>query len=187
MKKIIILAVLVLLVTPVFAQQSETVEPEKKSAMEQLKDRIRKAAHLPEAAQEAREAGIPEGEVAKVIDEARRRKMPVDEVDTVLAESAASARKNGPVDNYGAFVQSQLDKGLRGRELRDAIHAEHAARGKGHMKREMKGEMKGEMKAKHKGEMKSEMKGKKQGSQGEAKGKGKGNAKGQDGQKRKQQ
>ncbi len=184
MKKTILIVVLVLLVTPVFAQQSETVEPEKQSAMEQIKDRIRKAAHLPEAAQEAREAGIPEGEVAKVIDEARRRKMPVDEVDTVLAESAASARKNGPVDNYGAFVQSQLDKGLRGRELRDAIHAEHAARGKGHMKREMKremkGEMKGEMRAKHKGDMKGE-------AQGEAKGRGKGNAKGQDGQKRKQQ
>jgi hypothetical protein len=58
---------LVLLVTPIVAQQSETVEPEKKSALELL----------------------------------------------------------------------------RGRELRDAIHAEHAKRGKGHMNREMKREMKG--------------------------------------------
>ena len=160
MKKIILLAVLILLVAPVVAQQSDTVEPEKKSALELLRERIRNAARLPEAAGEAREAGIPEEEVGKVITEARRRNMSAEEVGTVLMESAASARQNGPVDNYGAFVQSQLDKGLRGRELRDAIHAEHAARGKGHMKREMKREMKGEMKSK------------KQGPQGEAKGKG---------------
>ena len=176
MKKIILLAVLELLVTPVVAQQSETVEPEKKSALELLRERIRTAARLPEAASEAREAGIPEEEVGKVLTEARRRSMPAEEVEAVLVESAASARQNGPVDNYGAFVQSQLDQGLRGRELRDAIHAEHAARGKGHMKREMK--------AMHKGEMQGEMKKKKQGPQGgEAKGKGKG----QGGQERKNQ
>jgi hypothetical protein len=39
-------------------------------------------------------------------------------------------REHGPVDNFGAFVQRRLDEGLRGRDLADAIRAEHAAHGR---------------------------------------------------------
>lgn len=173
MKKLLILLVALLLAVPALGQASDTRSPEEtagetaeeqqreQSPLELLRDRIRKAARLPEAAGEARDAGIPEEEVEKVIIEARRRRIPASEVEAVLVESAASARANGPVDNFGAFVQSQLDQGLRGRELAEAIHREHAARGKGPMKAKAKG----------------------------ARGKGKGQAgtrvKGRDGQKRK--
>jgi hypothetical protein len=156
MKKILILLVMLALAVPAWAQATETRNPEEAAgeaeatetreptALERLKERIRKAARLPEAAGDAREAGIPEEEVEKVITEARRRRMPPAEVETVLVESAQSARENGPVDNFGAFVQSQLDQGLRGRELAEAIHREHAAHGKGPMKGKSKG--KGKMK-----------------------------------------
>jgi len=155
MKKLGVLLVVLLLTAPVFAQISETVEPTEtagdaeatrprdQSVIERLKERIRQAGRLPEAAGEARDAGIPYEDVEKVITEARRRRMPPAEVETVLLESAASARENGPVDNFGAFVQSQMDQGLRGRELADAIHREHAARGKGPMKAKSKGKGKG--------------------------------------------
>jgi hypothetical protein len=148
MKKIFILLVVLVLAVPAFAQITETRNPEETAAeaeatspreptvLEKLKERIRKASRLPEAAGDARDAGIPEEEVEQVITEARRRHMPPAEVETVLVESAASARENGPVDNFGAFVQSQLDQGLRGRELAEAIHREHAARGKGKMKKD---------------------------------------------------
>ena len=153
MKKILILIAILALALPAYGQISETRNPEETAeapaetreptAMERLRERIRRAARLPEAAGEAREAGIPEEEVEKVITEARRRRIPASEVETVLVESAASARENGPVDNFGAFVQSQLDQGLRGRELAEAIHREHAARGKGPMKAKAKGKGKG--------------------------------------------
>ena len=151
MKKIFVVLVVLFLAVPVFAQISETRNPEETAGeaqatrpreptvLEKLKERIRQASRLPEAAGEARDAGIPDEEVEKVITAARRRRMPPAEVETVLVESAASARENGPVDNFGAFVQSQLDQGLRGRELADAIHREHAARGKGPMKAKTKG------------------------------------------------
>ncbi len=149
MKKILILLAILALALPAYGQLSETRNPEETaeasgetrepSAIERLRERIRRAARLPEAAGEARDAGIPEEEVEKVLTEARRRRIPAEEVETVLVESAASARENGPVDNFGAFVQSQLDQGLRGRELAEAIHREHAARGKGPMKAKTRG------------------------------------------------
>ena len=46
-------------------------------------------------------------------------------------EQSRAIDEHGPTDNFGAFVQSKLDQGLRGRELSDAIRAEHAAHGKG--------------------------------------------------------
>lgn len=167
MKKIFILLVVLVLAVPAFAQITETRNPEQTAAeteatspreptaLEKLKERIRKASRLPEAAGEAREAGIPEEDVVTVITEARRRRMPPEEVETILVESAASARENGPVDNFGAFVQSQLDQGLRGRELADAIHREHAARGKGPMKAKTKG-ARGKGKKGDKGKMKKD-------------------------------
>jgi hypothetical protein len=151
MKKIFVLLVVLALAVPALAQVTQTRPPEETAGeaeaaatreptvLERLKERIRKASRLPEAAGDARDAGIPDEEVEKVITEARRRRMPPAEVEAVLVESAASARENGPVDNFGAFVQSQLDQGLRGRELAEAIHREHAAHGKGPMKAKSKG------------------------------------------------
>lgn len=140
MKKLVFLACL-LLALPVLGQttaktdrdRTDQREPARETMTdkERLRERILRTSRIPEAADEAREAGIPEEDVEQVLGDARRRRLPPEETTEVLTEGAASARENGPVDNFGAFVQTQLDEGLRGRELADAIHREHAAHGKG--------------------------------------------------------
>jgi hypothetical protein len=92
---------------------------------------ILEAIKLPQAADEAREEGVPEKDVRVAIEEAFKRGVPAAETKEVMVQSTRSVRENGPIDNFGAFVQSQLDKGLRGRDLAAAIHAEHARRGIG--------------------------------------------------------
>jgi hypothetical protein len=86
---------------------------------------------LPDAAQEAREAGVAEEDVQIILQEADRRALPPAETEFILQEGSRAARENGPVDNFGAFVQSRLDEGLRGRDLAAAIQEEHRLRGKG--------------------------------------------------------
>ena len=89
------------------------------------------AAGLPVAADSARKEGVPSDDVRAVIESMRNKNIPANEAKDVLNEARAAHREHGPVDNFGAFVQSKLDAGLRGRDLAAAIRAEHAARGKG--------------------------------------------------------
>jgi hypothetical protein len=89
------------------------------------------AIKLPRAADEAREEGVPEKDVRTAIEGAFKKGVPASETKEVMNQSTRAVRENGPIDNFGAFVQSQLDRGLRGRELAAAIHAEHARRGIG--------------------------------------------------------
>lgn len=86
---------------------------------------------LPRVSEILREKGIPAEEVEEAVISARRRGLPPDETAVILEEAATSVDENGPIDNFGAFVQEQLDNGLRGRDLAAAIHAEHARRGIG--------------------------------------------------------
>ena len=86
---------------------------------------------LPDETREAREAGIPEKEVRQVVEEARKRGLSAEETGAILREGGKATRENGCVEGFGAFVRERLDKGMRGRELSDAIHAEHQLRGKG--------------------------------------------------------
>jgi hypothetical protein len=95
------------------------------------KERVLRATRLPEAADAARRSGIPDEEVRGVLTAIRGRQLPAGEAQVVLESAAREAREQGPIDNFGAFVGSQLDAGLRGQALAAAIHAEHAARGKG--------------------------------------------------------
>ncbi len=92
---------------------------------------ILEAILLPRVSDSLRKEGVPEEEVRVAIEEAMRKRLPPDETKQVLDETARSVRESGPIDNFGAFVQTQLDAGLRGRELAAAIHAEHARRGIG--------------------------------------------------------
>jgi hypothetical protein len=87
------------------------------------------AARLPVSALEARRAGVPDSAVRAVLDAMQRRQVPPGDAKDVLDEERADARQHGPIDNFGAFVQSRLDAGLRGRDLAAAIRAEHEARG----------------------------------------------------------
>lgn len=92
---------------------------------------ILEAILLPRVSDALRKEGVPEEDVRVAIQEAMRRRVPPAETKQVLDQTARSVRESGPIENFGAFVQSQLAAGLRGRELAAAIHAEHARRGIG--------------------------------------------------------
>jgi len=93
---------------------------------------ILEALRLPTLATEARNAGVAEASVRELLDRLRRRGLPADEAALIVGEEVHAVRAGAPKDNFGAFVQRQLDAGLRGRELAEEIRAEHRARGMGH-------------------------------------------------------
>jgi hypothetical protein len=88
------------------------------------------AAELPVSAAHARSEGLSNRDVREALDAMRTAKVPARDAQMVFDEERIARRTNGPVDNFGAFVQSKLHAGLRGRDLAAAIKAEHAARGK---------------------------------------------------------
>jgi hypothetical protein len=94
-------------------------------------DRVRAALQLPRIADSVRKHGGSERDVGIVFDEVKKRNIPATETRDVLQATDASLKEHGPVNNFGAFVQSQLASGRRGRELSQAIRAEHARRGIG--------------------------------------------------------
>jgi len=94
-------------------------------------DRVLAAAQLPVAAAEARREGVANGTLSDILDMIRRRGLPAEDARYVLEEEVRVVREGGPRENFGAFVQTQLDAGLRGRALADAIHEEHRRRGMG--------------------------------------------------------
>ena len=89
------------------------------------------ALDLPLKAHAAREAGIPKEEVSEALDAAKAKQVPAADAAAVLAEATDATKRDGTIDNFGGFVAEKLDSGLRGKELSDAIHAEHQARGMG--------------------------------------------------------
>ena len=152
MKIVLITAAALLLAAPLGAYAQEETETGKDAT---LGEWIQKAADLITTSNEAREAGIPAEDVAKVLEISREQGFSPEETQEVLVVSTEAVEESGPVDNFGAFVQAKLAEGLRGQELAAAIHEEHRQRGQG------KGHGKG---------------------LGKGHGKGKGNTKGQDGQ-----
>lgn len=84
---------------------------------------------LPAETQEARVLGVPEEDLQTIFTTARERKLPSYTIREIFVESNEAIREHGPIDNFGAFVQARLGQGLRGRDLSDAIRAEHARRG----------------------------------------------------------
>jgi hypothetical protein len=123
--RILILAAAALAAAPAAAQESSTP----------IRDALLAAIRLPEATREARELGVPERDIRTMLTTARERRLPVGVMTEVIVTQNTAVREHGPVENFGAFVQSKLDQGLRGRELAAAIRAEHAARGIGRGKR----------------------------------------------------
>lgn len=92
---------------------------------------ILRALELPAVASDARQAGVADGLVRDVLDGLRRRGLPADEAALVVRGEVDAVKAGAPADTFGAFVQHQLDQGLRGRALAEAIRAEHQARGIG--------------------------------------------------------
>ena len=89
------------------------------------------AADLPVLAVQLRNEGVPAIEVRQTIDAMVAARLRAHEARELLGHERDAIRDHGPVDNFGAFVQSKLSAGLRGRDLAAAIKAEHVARGKG--------------------------------------------------------
>ncbi|HET9252099.1 MAG TPA: hypothetical protein VFP58_08290 [Candidatus Eisenbacteria bacterium] len=92
---------------------------------------VLQALRLPRTTQEARTLGVPESDIRAILDKAREKRVRAADVNELFEHENRAIREHGPVDNFGAFVQRRLDEGLRGRDLAEAIRAEHAARGKG--------------------------------------------------------
>ncbi|MCG6954946.1 MAG: hypothetical protein LJF04_03065 [Gemmatimonadetes bacterium] len=89
------------------------------------------AIRLPALVTEARQAGVTETVVREVLDGLRGRGLTADEAAMVVSEEIDAVKAGEPKDNFGGFVRQQLDAGLRGRALAQAIRAEHRARGIG--------------------------------------------------------
>lgn len=89
------------------------------------------AAQLPMVATEARREGVASDQIRVALEAMRAAGVPPSEATLLMDSARAARREHGPVDNFGAFVQSQLAAGKRGQELAAAIRAEHARQGKG--------------------------------------------------------
>lgn len=94
-------------------------------------ERLLKAAQLPKKAQEVRQKGVPDNEMKEALSSAKAKGVPPGEMSDAVDEGSKSIDQHGRIDNFGSFVKSKVNQGLRGRELSAAIRAEHAKRGMG--------------------------------------------------------
>lgn len=92
------------------------------------------ALQLPALVTEARGAGVTETALRGILDGLLGRGVAADDAVVVLREEVDAVRAGGPKDNFGAFVQRNLDAGLRGQALAEAIRAEHRKMGIGRRK-----------------------------------------------------
>lgn len=130
-RPILLCAIALSAALPLTSSAQDPVSDEGPVAADATVRGVLEAILLPGITQEARRAGIPDEDIAEVIDVARERDLPPEERREILEGATEVARETGPIDNFGAFVQSRLAEGLRGRALADAIRAEHQLRGKG--------------------------------------------------------
>ena len=96
-----------------------------------LLDKIRSSGKLPWLANDAREAGVPDETVKRTTNDFFRSGVSAGDASRFFDEEVRIVREGGSKENFGAFVRSQVDRGLRGRELAEAIHREQARRGMG--------------------------------------------------------
>jgi hypothetical protein len=111
------------------AQSAPPAQPA--AAPEITNEWLRAVMGLPRRTDEARRAGVPDSTVRSVLDIFRSRGTAPETVEEILIIETDVVREGGPRENFGAFVQAQLQQGLRGRALSDAIRAEHARQGRG--------------------------------------------------------
>lgn len=95
------------------------------------RERLLKATQLPKRASEIRGKGMAPADVKEAMEAAKSKRVKAGDMAEVTEEQSKSIDEHGPIDNFGAFVKSKLNEGLRGRDLSAAIKAEHAKRGKG--------------------------------------------------------
>jgi hypothetical protein len=130
------------------AQEGETKRSKREEVLALL--------DLPSSAQALRKKGVDKQEVKLALRSARKKRIKAKETKEILDASSEAVEKNGRIDNFGSFVKSKLESGLRGRDLAAAIHAEHRARGKGKGKGQDKEKAKKKTKEREKAEGKKE-------------------------------
>jgi hypothetical protein len=116
---VLLATLLVVMSAPVHAQAADWVT------------QLLAAAQLPTVTAQLRQQGVSNADIVAVLDAMRNAGIPARDAVAVFDAERVARRDNGPVDNFGAFVQSQLAAGKRGTDLAAAIHAEHARQGKG--------------------------------------------------------
>lgn len=92
---------------------------------------VARALDLPAVMQRARAVGIPDSTVRGIMDQMRRRGVPVGDALPAVELEVESVEQGGEKDNFGHFVRAQVESGLRGQALAAAIHAERDRRGMG--------------------------------------------------------
>lgn len=115
-----------LLAAPLAAQSPSTLPT--------VLDQLLAAIQIPTRAAELRTSGMPDSTVLSLIGLLQRNQLPATDVRDILTAERDGIRSNGATENFGAFVQTKLDQGLRGQELAAAIHDEHAQGGKWRVK-----------------------------------------------------
>ena len=118
MRASMIVLALAAVATPIAAQQQDT------SIMDVL-------LRLPKTVDEGRRAGVSDGSIMAVLDSLRRRGVPAADAGQIVQAEVDAVKGGAPRENFGKYVNAMLARGLRGRELAAAIHAEHARRGMG--------------------------------------------------------
>jgi len=96
------------------------------------RESILRVFRLPRTTTEARQRGVPDSSIQSVIDILHRGQVPAEDAQEVIEHEVEATEHGQPAGNFGAFVQEQHRRGLRGRALAAAIHAEQARRGMGH-------------------------------------------------------
>lgn len=92
---------------------------------------IVRALDFPLIMQRARAAGAPDSTLTKVLEAMRSRGLPAHDAAAALETEVEIVEQGGNRDNFGQFVKSQVESGLRGQDLAAAIRAERARRGMG--------------------------------------------------------
>jgi hypothetical protein len=128
MRFLLSLASAALIAAPLAAQPATQAADSAANAARRMMDALLR---IPQRAEDLRRAGVPDTAVRGVLDVLRGRRVDAEETEAILVAQREAVEANGPTDNFGAFVQAQLASGKRGRELAEAIRAEHRARGKG--------------------------------------------------------
>lgn len=88
-----------------------------------------RALDLPRVMQRAREAGIPDSSLRGVMDRMRQRGIPAEEATAAVDLEVETVERGGDRANFGSFVRTQVESGVRGRDLAAAIRAERQRRG----------------------------------------------------------
>lgn len=93
---------------------------------------VRAILDLPRILDRARRAGASDSSISGMIDIIRRRGLPPEEaVPAVEMEVEALEQGAASKDSFGSFVRAQVESGLRGRALAEAIRQQRARRGMG--------------------------------------------------------